>query len=63
MKQNTIVAVMVVGRLIAATLCVIIAGKLVESGTSGWGWFLFAALCFGLISGKFKKDSTEFDND
>lgn len=41
MSANRIVAI---GRALATSVCLLVAGYLAGKGLDGWGWFLFVAL-------------------
>lgn len=54
--MNAFIALFI-GRLIAASICAVMAGQIALAGKDGWGWFLVAAVALGCVSYESKNGS------
>jgi len=44
------IRILIIGRLLAASVCFSVSGILAYSSIDGWGWFLFIGLLMGAIT-------------
>lgn len=57
----SIIRSVVIGRMLAALACILVAGKLAFIGKDGWGWFLFSAVILGSVTASSSDEKAESD--